>query len=317
MNRHIWMGAAAMTIAVVSAAFSPSTTAGQADPFAFFRHLTALDQSDRDRLDRRDVLVRTLRAGDAELAVFAAARLHAAPEALVAWTGEIEAFKTSRFAPLVRRFSTPPVLDDLQDLVLDEADLQALRHCRAGRCDVKLRDDEIERLRAALPAGGVLEYAAIQREFRRIVLDRVLRDRRPDVAEMLAGYPPVHVSTVESFFYWSKEQYGAGKPVVTVTHVTIARPTDTTGPAVLVLGHEIFASHYRNGSLGLTAVVEDCASGRRYLVYVNRTRVDVLGGLFGGLKRIVIEGRIRGESEKLIRGVRDRLETALPTEVSS
>ena len=310
--RAAWVAAALATAALPHVARS-----GQADPFAFFGHLVRLDRSDRERLDRGDVLVRVLPAHDGELAVFAASRLEAPAEALVSWTREIEQLKTSRFAPLVRRFSNPPVLDDLRDLALDETDMQAIRQCRVGRCDVKLLDSEIARLRAAGTAGGAEGYDATQHEFRRIVLDRVLADRSPDIVDMLAGYPPIEVSTVESFFYWSKEQYGAGKKVVTVTHVTIARPVPSSGPAVVVLGREIFATHYRTASLGLTAVVDDRASDRRYLVYVNRTDVDVLGGLFGGLKRVVIEARIKGESEQLIKGVRDRLESGLRGEVSS
>ena len=89
--------------------------AGRHGAFSFFAHLIALDQSDRERLDRGDVLVRVLPARDGELAVFAASRVNAPPDALISWTRRIEELKESRFAPVVRRFSDPPALHDLDD----------------------------------------------------------------------------------------------------------------------------------------------------------------------------------------------------------
>jgi len=80
-----------------------------------------------------------------------------------------------------------------------------------------------------------------------------------------------------------------------------------------VISREIFATHYRNGSLGLTAVTEDSA-GQRYLVYVNRSQVDLLTGLFGGWKRGMIEGKLKSESASVFNEVRKRLESGPPPE---
>jgi hypothetical protein len=50
----------------------------------------------------------------------------------------------------------------------------------------------------------------------------------------------------------------------------------------------------------------------RVPVYVNQSQVDLLGGLFGGLKRKLIEGRLAGDSVKVMRQVRARLEQVPP-----
>ena len=53
--------------------------------------------------------------------------------------------------------------------------------------------------------------------------------------------------------------------MIAVTQVHIVRPVGAALPAVVVLGQEVFASHYRAGSLGTTFVLD---GGRtRYLVY--------------------------------------------------
>jgi hypothetical protein len=274
-----------------------------------------LNQADRDRLDRRDLIVRILPAHDGELAVFAASRLDAGPDALVAWTRAIAELKKGPFVPAIRRFSEPPVPQDLEGLRLDEGDLDDIRGCRPDRCDLKLAAGEIVSMRAAIAGGGAAWTEAVQDEFRRIILARLdsYRAGVPNIETSLAGYPGIDLADSESFFYWSKERYGNAKPVIAVTHVTIIRPGADGQPVVLVLGKDIFATHYRNASLGMTAIVRDHVRDVSYLVYVNRSHVDVLGGVFGGLKRKVIEGRIRSESADLLTRVRNRLEGGAPS----
>ena len=287
---------------------------GGGDPFAFFDSVATLDRSDRDKLDRRDVIVRILPARAGQIGVFAASRLEAPPDALVAWTQAIAELKKGPFVPAIRRFSEPPVPEDLDGLRLDEVDLEDIRKCRPGRCDVKLTADEIEWMRAAIASGGAAWTEAVQSEFHRVVLARLeaYRESVPDVAASLTGYPDVDLTDSESFYYWSKERYSTGKPVVAVTHVTIIRPGVPGRPEVVVLGKQVFATHYRNASLGMTAVVRDDVRDVRYLVYVNRSQVDVLGGVLGGIKRKLIEGRIKSESSDLLARVRGRLESGEP-----
>jgi hypothetical protein len=77
-----------------------------------------------------------------------------------------------------------------------------------------------------------------------------------------------------------------------------------------MLGHELYASHYRDGSLGTTFVVAG-DGGTNDLVYLNRSRVDALTGFLGGLKRTLLEGRLSGEVRNAIDGVRKRLRVGI------
>jgi hypothetical protein len=331
---------------IVTGIQAGGTITPRTDPFAFFQPDVVVGAADRERLDHGDVVVRVLPSRDGQLGVFVSSGLDAPAEALVTWTRAIAELKQGKFVLAVRRFSDPPAIEDLDGLALDEGDVEAVRRCRIGDCGIKLGGVEIESLRAA--GAGPEWRAAIQQEFRRAVLNRVsayrsdglaglpayadrrdalrpedafaailagspyLRDRLPGVSARLLDYPNADEPGVESFFYWSKEQYGTGKRVISVTHVDIVRPDAADAPAVLVLGKEIFATHYRTGSLGVTAVVHDPVTDRRYLVYINRSHVDVLHGLFGGLKRKLIEGRLADESTELVRAVRRKLESGVP-----
>jgi hypothetical protein len=323
------------TAVVVVGAYAGRAGASHTNPFAFFNRLVVVGDVDRRRMDGGEVAVRVLPGGDGHLGVFAASRLDAPAASLVDWVREIEAFKKSAFVMAIRRFSDPPVMDDLEGLTLDAGDLEAIRDCRAGSCDLKLAAYEIASLRAAA-AGGPAWELAVQDEFRRVVYNRVVAYRAGGLAALPApadrkdaqtpadafaaileqsGLLSDRYPSVDSFIYWSKEHYGAGKRVIAVTHVDILEPQVPDAPAVIVLAKEILATHYRTASLGVTAVVEDPVRAERYLVYVNRSQVDLLGGLFGGLKRKLIEGRLAGDSAAVIRLARSRLETGTPPSV--
>lgn len=270
----------------------------------YFGEDLRLGASQWERLERDDVVVQIVRGDDDEIGVFAATKIDADGETLAEWTRAITELKRSTVVLAVRRFSNPPVLEDLNGMSLDEGDLQALRRCRPGDCSVRLDGAEIEVVRAAAAGGGTSWRTAIQHEFKRAVLDRV------------TDYPAEDVGA-DSFFYWSKEQYGAGKPVISVTYVQITHPTGAGAPEVLVSSREVFATHYRMESLGTTAIIYDARIDQRYLVYVNRSRVDVLKGLFGGLKRKLIEGRLSGNAASFVRITRRRLESGSPPSPAS
>jgi hypothetical protein len=50
----------------------------------------------------------------------------------------------------------------------------------------------------------------------------------------------------------------------------------------------------------------------RYLVYLNRSRIDVLDGFLGGFVRRIVERRLRSEAADVVRGLRRRLESGEP-----
>ena len=305
------------------------------DPFAWLYLPTLLDGAARVRLERGEVVVRVLPSPDGEIGLVVAARLNAEPETLARWASSIAQFKKGPYVLAVGRFSDPPVVDDLQTMMLEQDDMESLRECHPDDCEVKLPADAIVALRQVAETGGTRWRDVVQEHFRQIVLNRVLAyrsdgfrglqpyaDRRKPIDAMaafagLAARSPYLQSTAfttadtESFFYWSKEQYGTGKPVIGVTHVDIVRPRLPGALRLATVSREILATHYRNASLGMTAVTED-AVGHRYLIYVNRSQLDMLGGIFGGWKRSILEGRLKNETAGMFTEVRRRLESGPP-----
>lgn len=333
---------------VVSADLAGQGRPAESDPFAFFSSIVTVAPAERQRIDAGDVLVRVLPASGNEVAVFAASRLDDDAESVVRWTEAIEQLKQGPFVRAIKRFSEPPVLSDLDSLTLDDVDLEEVAKCRVGDCGIKLAAPEIQTLKAAAATDGEWKLA-VQRSFRRVILERVsgyrsegfaslppyvdrsqpvlprdqvagildrspyLQRHLPTIASALVRYPRVELPHTQSFVYWSKEHYGSGKPVVAVTQVHVVRPIPSGHglPTVAIFAQEIFASHYRDGSLGATFVLE--GSSGRYLAYVNRSSLDALDGMLGGLKRRLVERRLGTDMKSAIDAVRRRIETSDPS----
>jgi hypothetical protein len=116
---------------------------------------------------------------------------------------------------------------------------------------------------------------------------------------------------LDTFFYWSKERLG-GKSIVSATQVVVARGQDARSTDALVVGKQLFATHYMNGSLNVTAIVSTGKGSAQYLVILNRTNVDFLRGLFGGLVRLTVERRIKAELPSILDQLAKRLESEPP-----
>jgi hypothetical protein len=262
---------------------------------------------------------------------------------LVAWERQVAQMKKEASVLAVGRFSDPPRIEDLAGLELDNGDVAAIRSCRPQNCELKLAGAEMAQLQRAEAEAKSDPREAVQEAFREIVLNRVqqylatgqipsdedhhtpvqpsshfgallehtpfLQDRLPELTADLRHFPSKSPG-VESLFYWSKEHL-ARKSMVSVTHESIVRYQDVGIPDTLVVARDIFCSHYINASLSVTALMRGEGNGPNYLVYVNRTEVDVLHGVLAGLVKHSIEGRLKNAT-KVMTDLRERLESGDP-----
>jgi hypothetical protein len=238
------------------------------------------------------------------------------------------------------RFSNPPQVQDLQGLTLAEIDRDLLKECVPGKCGVKLDAATIERLRnevdwsapdAAAHAATLLKKLlvayvqayrqggtdamgvivdgkqpkALSDEFRALLGNSpFLYEYLPEFSKYLQDYPQEKLPGAEDLFFWMKDTLGP-KPVTSVQHATFHR---APGPGVrLLLAYkQIYASHFYNAGLELTAAVDvPDAAGKPgfYLLSLVRTRIDPPTGMLAG----VVLGKVRGGIEQ---GVAEKLQRA-------
>ena len=214
-------------------------------------------------------------------------------------------------------FSKEPALADLQDLTIDPGDIEDLKACVVGDCDVKLSASMIERFRREIDWESPDYQLKVTNLFKQMLLEYVrdyvtrgeaaliqYNDKR-DLVSLATGQRALAAASsyindvladqksdlhlVEDAIVWSKIKFGL-KPVLAINHVTIYRRDRDVGPQVLIASKQIYANHYFNASHALTAFVSvPGAAAAEYLVYENRSLADGLEGPFSKIKREVVE----------------------------
>ena len=331
-------------------ASGPATPAQGETAHRYLSRTFGLSSADLRSLDERRAFSSTLSVTDPrEVGTLGIIRMAVTAEFYATQLADIATFKRSEAVVQIGTFSKPPHLDDVRDLTLDDGDIRNLRRCRVDDCDVQLPADLIERfrttidwnapdataransmMRAALvdlvtryrKAGGdalVLyadekERVAVAAEFRDLVeSERRVLPQFPKLRQYLLTPTAPLAGAGSDVIYWSKEKAGSRR-VLTVTHLTILRTTSATPTAYVAASKQLYANHYFDASLGLTVLVAaDAASPSTYVVYMNRSRVDTFGGLFGGVARRIVRLRARSTVSELLPRLRTRLEREFTT----
>ena len=336
--RLAWWAAVAALLSLTSHSQASNGT-GSIDAAAYF----TTQQHEALRAGRP--VVRILKSHGNEVAMAAAVRTVASRDRMIAWGRRIEALHAGAFTPMSGRFSSPPRIEDLSGLTLSAEDLNDLRVCRPGACGVKLAAPEIRSIREAVDAAPADWRMAALSAYRRVLLARatafeaegyaavlpyhdhkkptspaldfggVLAGREQyvlmpfDVAEYFGAYPRGDARRMESFLSWSKNVASGVKEVVSISLVTIRR-CEGDENRVAVISSQVYASHYLNASLSYTVLLGN--GDDHYLLYLRRTRVDVIRGPFGGLIRNALEGRVLSDAPALLDSLRLRLESGNP-----
>jgi hypothetical protein len=299
-----------------------------ADFHRILREKVAFEETDFAALRQGQTVVKLLPVQDKrEVAVSGLVSLQVPAEVFLKSFRESMTRKSNPAILEIGSFSSQPMLDDLKGLTIENPDLEDLKTCVVGNCQLKLSARMIERLhkevdwqapnyhsqatqllkvmlldyvRDYLARGdaALIEYndkaktvwlAEEQRALR--AGSRHIYDGLPKFSQYLKGFPEPTLSNVENAIVWSKMKFGL-KPVIAINHITIYKTEKEAGPQILIASKQIYANHYFDSSLALTAFVNiPGASPGSYLFYENRSRADGLGGMFGKLKRGIVEDR--------------------------
>jgi hypothetical protein len=324
------------------------------DPFAFFRPDVEMGATERRAIASGEPVISILPSQGHEIAVFTAIPINGQLTAdhTAGWLQQIEQLRRNRYVLASGRLSMPPRVEDLNDLTLDAEDLDGIRRCRPGHCDVKLTASEIGELQRVIATASRDWQLAVQDAFRALVARRVtvylsgghaalgayadrqrprviadafmsllghtpfLRNRLPAVVDAAVTCPAASILDGSGFVYWAKERLG-GKAVVSVTHVTVVRGDGVSSPEAMALSIQLFATHYLDASLGVTAILRDPVSARKVFVYMNRSDVDILRGIWRGIARSLIESRIRRDGPEILRAVDRRIAGRIPVHSSA
>jgi hypothetical protein len=136
----------------------------------------------------------------------------------------------------------------------------------------------------------------------------------PSLERYLKNYPDDRPAHVRETLFWSEDDLPGLKPTLSITHEMVYAPPELPG-STLIVSKQLYADHYLDGALDVTAVV-DQAGGQRAnaagiaLVILRRWHFDDLpsGGLMNVRGRVT--GKLRDQTIALLRGTKTKSEEA-------
>ena len=346
MNRILWAVPLSVVLAMTSTETSRKTSGGL--PPRLESYLTStvrLTADERKRLTGGAPVTKLLDVdGSKEVAVFGAVWINAPIRRYVEAVKDIENFEKGGGFKLTKRISTPPRLEDFAALRLPEEDVEDLRRCRVGDCEVKLSAEAIQRFRGevnwrapsaragadALMRRLALEYVTgyleggnarlavyrdnqrptfVAEEFRAMI-DRMpeLTTLIPEIRRYLLEDPEMSLPNSTSFLYWQETEFGL-KPTIRINHLTIREGLDDT----IVASKMLYASHYFWTGLELRVLMPDPSRGPGFwFVTENCSRSDGLSGFTGTFVRRRVRSEVQAGALSALQSTKRRLEGAAP-----
>lgn len=223
-------------------------------------------------------------------------------------------------------FSDPPQIADLSALTLEDEDLEELRKCSAGDCDINMSANWIRRFNSEVDWNAADRRERATELFRAMLLDYatqyaakgagalgelVNRNKTVDLtrthrellsaivplntfAPALSGYlgefPTSNGTVVKNEMHWSSMDFGLN-PTVTLTHAAVYTNAVEGNQQHFVVTRQFYSSRYLDASVSLSMLlrVPDGDIVDSYIVFTDRSRSDALDGLFGGVAKGVVE----------------------------
>ena len=283
-------------------------------------------------------------AAEGEIATQAAVKILVPHAQVVAYYGRMIAYIDGEVTLGFGRFNTPAASGDVAQLAFDRDEVDDLKQCRPGRCDIRLGGAAFTTLQSTINWKAA-DYATEVNEFARnaaIAYINAYRARgdealityndsnkpvslrtewagilanasafhafHPALARYLAAYPKQPLPGAVDILYWIKENYGM-KPVISIVHGVVYTPPGETDRTIVAQKY-IYASHYYDASLALAAIMSGTENGApaTYIIYGNRSRGDLLRGGFGGMTRGAARSQAKKAAEETLSTIKSVLE---------
>jgi hypothetical protein len=297
--------------------------------------------AERQRLLAGQPIVK-LFEGDPELevAVFGAVWVQAPIRRYVEAVQEIENFERGKNFRVTKRISAVPRIEDFAAMHLPPEDLEDLRRCRVGDCEIKLSAQALGRIQTEIDWRAPDHRAAAESMMRQLALDyvkgyleggderlaiyrdgarptfvaqefRSMVDRMPtlttympNLRRYLLEYPRVQLAGATSFLYWQEVQFGL-KPTIRISHLTVRESSEDA----VVASKMLYASHYFWTALELRALIPDPPRGPGFWLFtLSRSRSDGLSGFLGRMVRSRVRNGARDGAMAALTATKARLE---------
>jgi hypothetical protein len=339
------------TLALVALiAEGPLLTFSQSNPAlqAFFRENIGLSQDQIATIRGGRPVAKNLPSRTpAEVFLFGAVYIHAAPENYLKLAHDFDRLRKLPGYLAVGVFSNPPQPSDLEGFSFESDDIQDLKSCKPGDCKIQMPESSIEELHRSIHWSApdvneqvnqllqrtVLQHLlTYQREGNQVLgvyndkhdptevpqqfaymlsYSKALPERLPDFYRYLLAYPNAKPANVEDTFYWAKVKFGL-KPTLRVVQVVTMRGNPPTEQVAYAIAEkQLYASHYFETALDLSFCVRDSEDRTKpgfYLITAMGSEQSGLTGPKGSIVRKTAVGRSVSNLENVLTTIKNTLE---------
>jgi hypothetical protein len=281
-----------------------------------------------------------------EVYVFGAVHVDGSPEAYLKGARDVRRLSGTPGYLGIGEIPDKATVADLSALTFEPDDVNALKHCREGACDVQLPTTSIQAFRdgvdfsrpdAAEQANALArpmvlqllrsyqeggdrtlgEYrdkqnpARIADQFETMVgRASQLPDVIPELRRYLLDYPKATFANGDSFFYWEKVAFGL-KPTIRVNHAVIYHGRADGYDFGAVAVKQLYATHYFHTALDVSVCVDDVAGGTArgfYLLTLKGSQQEGLTGVKGSMLRKIVVDKTRQSLERALTSIKRTVE---------
>jgi hypothetical protein len=335
-----------VTLVLTRFAISSRGNNDEPEPASFFREYVGLNDQQIATIQSGKALARVLesRTPD-EVFVFGAVYVESTPEKYVKLASNIDSLRKLPNYLAIQEFSDPPQLSDLHGFTLNEQDIQELKKCKPGHCEVQLPSEAMEAFQQSVDWSSPDAAEKVNRLAKKMTLEAITRYQQggnaalgtyrdkahptvvadtfrsllsrskalpvylPELDHYLLDYPNAPSEHIESKFYWERVNFGL-KPTLRVVQAIVYRDASIAGPAYAIAIKQLYASHYFETALDLTFCVPATENRRPgfYLITVKGSQQAGLTGLKGGFVRKVAVDKTRSSLERALATIKQKLE---------
>jgi hypothetical protein len=281
-----------------------------------------------------------------EVFLFGVVYVHATPERYLEFVRDFDALRKLPNYLALRVLSDSPQLSEFEGFSLATEDINDLKKCKPGNCQIQLPASSIEEFQKAInwsaaDAGEqgtqLLQKAALERlvAYQRegnpalgvyndkrnptevpkqfaymLSYYKVFPEQLPDLYHYLLAYPDAKPGNVEDTFYWARVKFGL-KPTLRLVHIVTMRGNTASGPAYVVAEKQLYSNHYFETALDLTFCIPGSNNPEQpgfYLIPVMGSEQTGLTGFKGSIVRSMPVGRSVASLLKSLTAIKNSLE---------
>ena len=284
-----------MVMLLIMTAATPDPGFSQSNPHlqTFFRQNVGLTEDQIAAIRKGQAVAKAVPARTpAEIFLFGAVYIHAAPEAYVLFAHDFDRLRKLPSYLGLGLFSSPPQRSDLKDFSFDSDDIRALERCKPGNCLIQAPASSIEEFHTSIDWSASNVNVQVNELLRKTALQFLLAYQRdgnqvfgvyndkhkpvevaqqfaymisyykalpehlPEFYEYLLSYPKARPANVEDTFYCARVKFGL-KPTLRIVHVVTMRGQPSDEVAYAIAEKQLYSSHYFETALDLALCIRD------------------------------------------------------------